>query len=88
MMNQNHLVKFETGSKAALPIFKEFIERALYKEDIKPFKSPSNIYFFPVDYKNGKDVNFTNKKAIIEAFKEKTVQDIKVKKFKYWRKLW
>ncbi len=73
------LGKFETGSKAALPIFKEFIERALYKEDIKPFKSPSNIYFFPVDYKTGKDVSFTNKKAIIEAFKEKTVQDIKVK---------
>ena len=73
------LGKFETGSKAALPIFKEFIERALYKEDIKPFKSPSNIYFFPVDYKTGEDVSFTNKKAIIEAFKEKTVQDIKVK---------
>ena len=73
------LGKFETGSKAALPIFKEFIERALYKEDIKPFKSPSNIYFFPVDYKTGEDVSFTNKNAIIEAFKEKTVQDIKVK---------
>ena len=73
------LGKFETGSKAALPIFKEFIERALYKEDIKPFKSPSNIYFFPVDYKTGEDVSFNNKKAIIEAFKEKTVQDIKVK---------
>ena len=73
------LGKFETGSKAALPIFKEFIERALYKEDIKPFKSPSNIYFFPIDYKTGEDVSFTNKKAIIEAFKEKTVQDIKVK---------
>ena len=64
---------------ASLKIFKEFIERALYKEDIKPFKSPSNIYFFPVDYKTGEDVSFTNKKAIIEAFKEKTVQDIKVK---------
>ena len=73
------LGKFETGSKAALPIFKEFIERALYKEDMKPFKSPSNIYFFPVDYKTGEDVSFTDKKAIIEAFKEKTVQDIKVK---------
>ena len=73
------LGKFETGSKAALPIFKEFIERALYKEDIKPFKSPSNIYFFPIDYKTGEYVSFTNKKAIIEAFKEKTVQDIRVK---------
>ena len=25
------LGKFETGSKAALPIFKDFIEKALYK---------------------------------------------------------
>ncbi len=73
------LGKFETGSKAALPIFKEFIERAIYKEDMKPFKSPSNIYFFPVDYETGEDVSFTNKKAIIEAFKEKTIKDIKVK---------
>ena len=73
------LGKFETGSKAALPIFKKFIEQALYKEDMKPFKSPSNIYFFPIDYKTGQDVSFSNKKAIIEAFKEKTVKEIKVK---------
>ena len=61
------------------PIFKKFIEQALYKEDMKPFKSPSNIYFFPIDYKTGQDVSFSNKKAIIEAFKEKTVKEIKVK---------
>ena len=75
------LGKFETGSKAALPIFKKFIELALYKEDMKPFKSPSNIYFLPIDYKTGLDVNFNDKKAIIEAFKEKTVKEIKVKNF-------
>ena len=73
------LGKFETGSKAALPIFKNFIEEAVYKEDMKPFKSPSNIYFFPVDYNSGKDTNFTNKKAIIEAFKEKTIKEINAK---------
>ena len=73
------LGKFETGSKAALPIFKNFIEEAVYKEDMKPFKSPSNIYFYPVDYNSGKDTNFTNKKAIIEAFKEKTIKEIRSK---------
>ena len=46
---------------------------------MKPFKSPSNIYFFPVDYNSGKDTNFTNKKAIIEAFKEKTIKEIRAK---------
>ena len=73
------LGKYETGSKAALPVFKKFIEKALFKEDMKPFKSPSNIYFFPVDYKTGKSSSFSNKKAIIEAFKEKTAKEIDTK---------
>ena len=33
MIIQKHLEKYETGSKAALPVFKDFIENALYKED-------------------------------------------------------
>ena len=73
------LGKYETGSKAALPIFKNFIERALYKEDMKPFKIPADIYFFPVDYNTGKGLNFSNSKAIIEAFKESSVEEIKSK---------
>ena len=39
LMNQNHLGKYETGAKAALPIFKKFIETAVYKEEMKPFKN-------------------------------------------------
>ena len=31
------LGKYETGSKAALPIFKDFVEKTLYKEDFKEF---------------------------------------------------
>ena len=73
------LGKYETGSKAALPIFKNFIERAVYKEEIKPFKIPSDIYFFPVDYNTGRGLNFSNPKAIIEAFKEKSLTEIKSK---------
>ena len=38
--NPKTLGKFETGSKAALPIFKDFAEKALYKEDFKDFKIP------------------------------------------------
>ena len=70
------LGKYETGSKAALPIFKKFIEKALFKEDMKPFKSPPSINFYPVDYKTGKSSNFSKKKAIIEAFKQKTTKEI------------
>ncbi len=73
------LGKFETGSKAALPIFKSFIEKAIYKEEMKAFKVPSNIYFFPVDYNTGKGLNFGNSKAIIEAFKEGSLDEIKSK---------
>ncbi len=73
------LGKFETGSKAALPIFKSFIERAVYKEEMKPFKTPKSINFFPVNYDNGKNTDFGDKKAIIEAFKEKTIEEINSK---------
>jgi len=73
------LGKYETGSKAALPIFKNFVEKALYREDLKPFRVPNDIYFFPVDYNTGKDLDFSNSKAIIEAFKENSVEDIRSK---------
>ena len=44
------LGKYENRSKAALPIFKKFVESAIYKEEMKHFNVPKNIYFFPVDY--------------------------------------
>jgi penicillin-binding protein 1A len=40
------LGKFETGSKTALPIFKKFVESAIYKEEMKPFKIPKTFIFF------------------------------------------
>ncbi len=64
------LGKFETGSKAALPIFKSFIENAVNKKDARPFKVPKNIKMQVVDLKTGKKVNFGSKKTIIEAFKK------------------
>ena len=38
--NPQSLGRYETGSKAALPIFKKFIKKALYKEDFKEFSIP------------------------------------------------
>ena len=35
--NPKTLGKYETGSKAALPVFKEFVENALFKEDFSEF---------------------------------------------------
>ena len=73
------LGKFETGSKAALPIFKKFVESAIYKEDMKPFKIPENIYFFPVDYDTGEITSFSEAKTISESFKENSLKEINLK---------
>ena len=47
------LGKFETGSKAALPIFKDFVEKTLFKEDFGEFKIPENIYLTSLNYDTG-----------------------------------
>ncbi|MBL6758881.1 MAG: PBP1A family penicillin-binding protein, partial [Pelagibacteraceae bacterium] len=48
--NPKTLGKFETGSKAALPIFKHFVEQTLYKEDFNEFEIPENIYLTSINY--------------------------------------
>jgi penicillin-binding protein 1A len=63
------LGKYETGSKAALPIFKDFVQQALYKDEFKSFTVPEEIYFAAINYNTGKKQNFSNNKSIIEAFK-------------------
>ena len=78
--NPKTLGKFETGSKAALPIFKEFVKKALYKEDFKEFPIPNGIYFAPVNYNSGEQTDFDDKDLIIEAFKEKDINNINNKK--------
>ncbi|MDC0473242.1 PBP1A family penicillin-binding protein [Pelagibacteraceae bacterium] len=69
------LGKYETGAKAALPVFKDFVKNALYKEDFKQFSIPNSIYFAPINYNTGKPENFNNPKAIIEAFKSKNINN-------------
>ena len=68
--------KFETGSKAALPIFKDFIKNALYKDDFKDFSIPNDIYFAPINYDTGKQTDFDDKNFILEAFKIKDINNI------------
>ena len=42
--NPESLGKYETGSKAALPVFKSFVEGAMFKQDFKNFKIPNGVY--------------------------------------------
>ena len=74
--NPKTLGKFETGSKAALPIFKDFIENALYKEDFDDFKIPKNIFLTSLNYDSGMKSTPGEKNTIIEALKLRDINNI------------
>ena len=78
MDNPKPLGKFETGSKAALPIFKEFIEKAVKKSEARPFKVPKKMKLMVVDPSSGEKAKFDSKNTIIEAYKSKNVLNGKV----------
>jgi len=65
------LGKYETGAKAALPIFKKFVEKVVRKKDALPFKVPKDISLVVVDAETGQQPNTTTKKIIYESFKTK-----------------
>ena len=77
--NPKTLGKNETGAKAALPIFKNFISQALYKDEFKPFSVPEEIFFAAINYDSGKKENFSNAKSIIEAFKLSDIEKMRNK---------
>ena len=68
--------KYETGSKAALPIFKNFIENSLFRDDFKDFKVPENIFLTALNYDTGLKSSSGDKNTIIEALKEKDINNI------------
>ena len=74
--NPKTLGKYETGSKAALPIFKNFVENALFKEDFKDFQIPENIYLTSLNYNTGLKSSSGEKNTIIEALKLKDINNI------------
>ena len=80
--NPKTLGKNETGSKVALPIFKNFIENTLYKEDFNDFEIPENIYLTSINYDTGKKTNQGDKNSIIEALKLKDINNINIKDLK------
>jgi len=67
--NPGSLGKFETGSKTAMPVFKEFIKKTANSDNARPFKVPDSIKMMVVDAKTGKKANPKTKLAIIESFK-------------------
>ena len=70
------LGKYETGSKVALPIFKDFIKNSLFKEDFEEFKVPKGIYLTSLNYDTGLKSSLGKKNTIIEALKIKDINNL------------
>ena len=64
------LGKNETGAKTAMPIFKDFIKKAITKKDARPFKVADNITMMVVDRFTGRKANFNSKETLVEVFKK------------------
>ncbi len=67
------LGKYETGSKTALPIFKDFVKEAIKKSDARPFKSAEGIIMMVIDPITGKKANFSSENTIIETYKQENI---------------
>jgi len=78
MDNPKPLGKFETGSKAALPIFEEFVKKSVKKSDARPFKVPEGITLMVVDPNTGNKAKFSSKNTIIESYKSKNISNGKI----------
>lgn len=59
----------ETGSRTALPIFKDFMEGALKGKSVRPFPVPPGIQFVRIDHDTGRLARPGDSTVILEAFK-------------------
>ncbi len=73
--NPKKLGKYETGSKTALPIFKEFIKNAVNNYEARPFKIAKGIKMMVIDAETGKKADFGSKKTIIESYKKEKIEN-------------
>ena len=78
MDNPKPLGKFETGAKVALPVFEDFVKKAIKKSDARPFKVAEGITMMVVDSVSGQKAKFSSEDTIIEAYKNKNIVDGKV----------
>ena len=63
------LGNYETGAKAALPVFKKFIKNAVKKKNALPFRIPKNINLVMIDAITGLSPTSNTKNLIYESFK-------------------
>jgi penicillin-binding protein 1A len=76
--NPTPLGRYETGSKTALPIFKNFVKKIVKKSEARPFKAAKGTIMMVVDPVTGQKAKFNSKNTIIEVYKERNIADGKV----------
>ena len=57
-----------------MPVFKTFIEKAISKENARPFKVSKGIEMMLIDAKTGKKASYGSTDTLIEAFKGKNLK--------------
>jgi len=85
--NPKTLGKRETGARTAMPIFKEFVKKAINKKDARPFKVAENITMMVIDPKTGNKASFTTKSTIIECYKKDKIEQKKLSNLKFNNRL-
>jgi len=70
------LGKYETGSRTAMPIFKNFIVSTITKKEAAPFKVPKGITMMVIDPKTGKKTNIKSKNTIYESYKDENLDEL------------
>ncbi len=64
--------KGETGSRAASPIWLEFMQRVLEEKPVRDFDAPKGVVFANIDGETGQLASSHSKKKVFQAFKEGT----------------
>ncbi len=64
--------KGETGSRAASPIWLEFMQKALDGKPVRDFQAPKGVVFAKIDGETGRLASRYSKKTVFQAFKEGT----------------
>jgi penicillin-binding protein 1A len=71
--HESSMGKGETGSRAASPIWLEFMQQILKNEPVRIFQVPEGVVFAKIDAETGLLPIPESKKTIFECFKEGTV---------------
>jgi len=73
--SESPLGKGETGSRAASPIWLDYMKRTLEGRPVRTFNVPEGVVFAKVDAETGLLPVDSSEKVILECFKEGTVPD-------------